>query len=136
MKTYKLTEEDKRLIEIAKETIVNAYRKNHKTSTTNAAVILTKSKRIYRGVNIEVRTSNPISICAETGAIASMVTDSETEIKTVVTVWLSPKKSNNWGIIPPCGACRHFLSQFGNPFVILSENKKVRLKSLYPMETR
>jgi cytidine deaminase len=42
-------------------------------------------------------------------------------------------KKNDYLILPPCGACRHNLSKFGNPWVIVSKTKKAKLKELYPL---
>lgn len=136
IKTHRLTEEDKGLIEVAKATIINAYRRNHKTDTTNGAAIITENGTVYRGVNVEVRSSPSVSLCAEMGAVNQMMTNNETEIKTVVTYWLSPHNKNNWKIIPPCGACRHLLRQFGDPYIIISPTKKTRLSELIPYYER
>lgn len=136
MKTRNLTKEDQALVEIAKATILEAYRRNHKTSTTVGSALITESENIYKGVNLEVRSSFPTSMCAEMGAVNNMISNNETELKTIVTIWLTTKKKNNWDIIPPCGACRHLLKQFGNPFIIISKTKKVRLDELYPNSER
>jgi cytidine deaminase len=126
MKIYALTKEDKELIQTAKDTIKKVYRKTNAISVSVGSSLKAKSGRIYSGVNIRSRWSPPTSICAETGAISQMVTNNEENIDTIVAV-------HEGKIIPPCGACRHIISQFGNPFVIISNNKKVKISELYPI---
>ena len=98
--------------------------------------LITESGNIYKGVNIEVKSSFPTSMCAEMGAVNQMITNNNDQIKTVVTVWLTRKKKNNWDVIPPCGACRHLIKQFGNPFILVTKTKKVKLEELYPANER
>ena len=131
MKIYKLTQKDLKLIEEAKKVIKRNYRNKGEVLSTVGASLESKSGKIYCGVNIESKTSAPTSICAETGAISNMLSNGEREIKTIVGLWIDGKK---YGIMPPCGACRHIISQFGNPFVILDNNKKVKLNDLYPLK--
>ena len=129
MRYYKLTDEDKELIKLTEEIIKKNYKKGKTLSFVVGASLIASSGEIYGGVNIESRGSPPTSICAEMGAVAQMVVSGERAIKTVVAV-------GGWkgaGVIQPCGACRHILSQFGNPFVIINEKNKVKLLDLYPM---
>ncbi len=130
MKTYKLNEKDKELINMAKEVIKKAYSKTNSTSTSVSCILRTKSGKVYIGVNIRSIYSPPTSICAETGAIDQMAANGERDIETIVALWNTGKKLK---VLPPCGACRHIIAQFSNPFVIISDNKKTKLKELYPL---
>lgn len=128
MKFFDLTKGDSELVKEADELIKKRLSKN----STVAAVLRTKNGKIFRGVNIDVGSS-PCSICAEYAAIGTMVSEGEREIETIVAVARHP----DWhGLLPPCGKCREFIKEFGNPFVIVEEKgklKKARLGELLPI---
>lgn len=129
MKKHSLTEEDKNLILAARKIITERYRKDNVISSQVGSALRTRNEKRYLGVNIESRSSAPTSICAEMAAIAQMVTDGEREIATIVSV-------GGWGnkeIIACCGACRQIISQFGDPFVIISNKEKIKLSELLPI---
>lgn len=67
------------------------------------AAILTKPGNIYVGVCID--TCSSLGMCAERNAIASMITNGESEISKVVAVMPSGKVGS------PCGACRELMMQ-------------------------
>jgi len=133
MKKHNLTEEDRNLIEIAKEVISKNRIENDLISCTVGSALSTDEEKIYKGVNIHSKSSGPTSICSETAAIAQMVSDGGRKIKSIVAMWVD---GNTWDVLQPCGACRHIISQFGNPWVIVSRTKKVRLSDLYPLPVR
>lgn len=64
---------------------------------------------IYSGCNIE-NASYGLSICAERTAIVKAVSEGKTKFTTIAIAGL-----NNNQFVPPCGACRQFLSEFNNP---------------------
>ena len=68
-----------------------------------AAVVLSKSGKIYTGVCID--TCSTLGICAERNAIFNMITNGEQEIDRVLCVM--PDGSNG----APCGACRELMVQ-------------------------
>lgn len=124
-----LTSQDLELVEMAKGLIQK--RKSRRSGV--GAVLRTRNGRIFSGVNIDIECSAPCSICAEYAAIGTMVTEGETEIGTIVAVNLH---DDGYSVLPPCGKCRQFISEFGNPHVIVEvggELKKVRLSELYPL---
>jgi cytidine deaminase len=133
MKTHKLKKEDLNLIEIAKEVISKNHIENDKISCSVGSALITGKGKVYKGVNIHSKTSGPTSICAETAAIAQMVSDGERRIKAIVALWVDGKK---WDVLPPCGACRHIISQFSNPWVIITKTRKTKLSDLYPLPVR
>lgn len=137
MKTYNLTKEDKELIKIGKETAIKGFRDDNLSCDLGGALITNKGK-IYSGINMEVKSSAGASICGERSAIMQMVSQGERNIKTIVAVWIENRKECDkyWGILPPCGICRHVISQFGNPWVIISKTKKVKLSDLYPLPVK
>ena len=68
-----------------------------------SAAILTEKGNIYVGVCIDTACS--LGMCAERNAIANMITNGENGIRRVIAVdW-------NGKAIPPCGACREFMTQ-------------------------
>ena len=124
-----LTEQDLELVENARDLI----RKRKSKRSTIGAALRTKNSRIFCGINIEIECSAPCSICAEYAAIGTMVSEGEEEIKTIVAV----SSNREYSVLPPCGKCRQFISEFGNPYVIVevdSKLKKTKLSELYPLQ--
>jgi len=82
------------------------------------AALRTASGRVYVGCNVE-NASYPEGTCAETGAIAAMVADGETQIAEVTIIADSPHP------ISPCGGCRQRLAEFAGddtPIVMATLN--------------
>lgn len=128
MQFVNLTKQDLELVEKTKQLI----KKRTSRRSTVAACLRTMSNQIFCGVNISIEGSEPCSICAEYAAIGTMVCAGEEEIKTIVAV----SGKHDYSILPPCGKCRQFISEFGNPHVIVQvdgEVKKVKLSELYPL---
>ena len=129
MKTVNLTRQDLDLVDKAKALI--AERRSRISGV--AATLRTGNGRVFSGVNVEIEASAPCSICAEYAAIGTMVTEGGMEIETIVAVSLH---DDGWSVLPPCGKCRQFIGEFGNPYVIVEVGgklKKVRLSELYPL---
>lgn len=88
-----------------------------------AAAIKTVTGNIYVGVCFD--TSCSLGMCAERNAIANMITNGESAICRVIAI------DQNGKPIPPCGACREFMTQlmpdnYHDIEIILDyENKKV-----------
>lgn len=98
-----------------------------------AAALVTDKGNVYRGVCIDTACS--MGFCAEHAAIAAMVTAGESRVEKILAV--------NWdkNILPPCGRCREFLMQLGNPqaLVLVAEGTAVPVGDLLPyswQETR
>ena len=77
------------------------------------AALLSKSGRIYDGVNIE-NAAYPMAICAERTAIFKAVSEGEREFEAIAVV------TRDGG--SPCGACRQVLAEFGVETVVLIAN--------------
>jgi cytidine deaminase len=120
----KLTKEDKELIALA----AGMFKKKRKFSSV-ASAVKAKDSKVYLGLNIEHNGSSPCSMCAEYPAIGAAYVAGNVEVDTVVAVLYYNKK---YSVIPPCGRCREFMTQFGNPWVIVSRHYKVRLMDLLP----
>ena len=68
-----------------------------------AAAIESASGKIYVGVCVD--TACTLGICAERNAIFHMITNGENAIRRVIAINSTGKA------IPPCGACREFMTQ-------------------------
>ena len=91
-----------------------------------AAALVTDQGNVYQGVCIDTACS--MGFCAEHAAIAAMLTAGENRVEKIVAV--------NWNrdILPPCGRCREFLVQLGNPdaLVLVAKDTAVKVKDLLP----
>lgn len=91
-----------------------------------AAALVTDQENVYQGVCIDTACS--MGFCAEHAAIAAMLTAGENRVEKIVAV--------NWNrdILPPCGRCREFLMQLGNPdaLVLVAKDTAVKVKDLLP----
>ena len=77
------------------------------------AAILTRSGKIYDGVNIE-NAAYPSGICAERVAVFKAVSEGERDFEIIAVV------TENGG--SPCGGCRQVLAEFGlETLVILAD---------------
>ena len=68
-----------------------------------AAAVESASGKIYTGVCVD--TACTLGICAERNAIFNMITNGEDAIRRVIAV------DRDGNAIPPCGACREFMTQ-------------------------
>ena len=68
-----------------------------------AAAVESVNGNIYSGVCID--TACTLGVCAERNAIFSMITNGEDAIRRVIAI------NQNGNAIPPCGACREFMTQ-------------------------
>ena len=77
------------------------------------ASLLTKDGTIYRGCNVE-NASYGLSVCAEVCAYVKAVSDGHREFRAVA---VSTDMVDSF--VAPCGACRQFISEFGDCVVVL-----------------
>ncbi len=124
----KLSKKDLELIKIAQATIKQSKKLKKKQIGLVGCALLTAKGNIYIGVSLDYYCG--IGFCAEHSAIASMVTNGEDQIKTIVAI------DFRGSLLPPCGRCREFIYQTNNKNltteVIIGKNQKVRLKTLLP----
>ena len=98
------------------------------TSGEVESALVTTKGNMYTGVSIKAACG--VGFCAEYGAVSNMVTNGETNIRTIVAVYEDGK------ILPPCGRCRELIYEI-NPKnietdIILDEGKVMKLKDLLP----
>ncbi len=97
------------LFEKAKEVSLNAYAPY--SGFKLGAALLTKSKKIYTGCNIE-NASYGLTNCAERTAIFKAVSEGEREFEEMIIYVDSDE------IFTPCGACRQVISEFSDDMKI------------------
>ena len=116
---------DLELVEIAIKSKQNAYvpYSNFKVG----AALLGKSGKVYTGCNVEC-SSYGISLCAERTALVKAVSEGEREFEKIAVVG---GNNEELAYTTPCGACRQFLSDFGNFKVIVGykENEEIKIKN-------
>lgn len=89
-----------------------------------ACCIESETGNFYTGINVE-NGSYSLAVCAETSAIAAMVTAGERRIKNIVVM------AGNNKLCSPCGACRQRIHEFAIPTTIVHLcNKDAVLHSL------
>jgi cytidine deaminase len=76
------------------------------------AAVLTDSGRIHTGCNVE-SVAFPIGGCAEHHALAAAVRAEGSKVR-LVAVAVAARDGDNRDVpIPPCGACRQLIHEFG-----------------------
>ena len=93
------------LLKLAVDAMKNAY-VPYSEFRVGVAILSTKNK-FYFGCNVE-NAAYPQGLCAEAGAISSMIAGGCILISEVLVVSVSDK------LIVPCGGCRQKLLEFSN----------------------
>lgn len=129
----KLTQQDKELIEKAKEIIIKSKPVNLIDTGSVGAALITSKGNIYQGVSMGFYCG--IGSCGEYQAIGNMISNGEKEIKKIVAVREDPK-TKKYSVLPPCGKCREMISQTckknKETEVIISNSEKIKLTELLP----
>lgn len=71
-----------------------------------ACVVMTKSGKVFEGVNIENAAYSP-TLCAERNALSSAITEGEKEFSYIVV-------TGDSDYTYPCGVCRQFIREFAD----------------------
>jgi cytidine deaminase len=106
----------RKLIATAKAAQRNAHAPYSKFHV--GAALLTKSGKVYTGVNIE-NASYGLTNCAERVAIGKAVSEGHRKFQAIACV--APSTS-----LSPCGACRQVLAEFGEMVVICADSRNTR----------
>jgi cytidine deaminase len=91
------------MIELARRALANAHAPYSRFRV--GACVRTASGRLHAGANVE-NASYGLTLCAESAAIAAMVTAGDREIVEAVIV------TEGAELCPPCGRCRQQLAEF------------------------
>ena len=121
----------KKAVELALQIRKNAYAIYSNFAV--GAVVITKSGKIYPGVNVE-NSSYGATVCAERVALFNAVTDGNRDISAVVIASELDGKA-----VFPCGICRQVLADFNPDMEVYLVNsttgfieKKVTLSKIFP----
>jgi cytidine deaminase len=106
----------RKLIAAAKAAQRNAHAPYSKFRV--GAALLTKSGKIYTGVNVE-NASYGLTNCAERVAIGKAVSEGHRQFQAIAVVAPSAALS-------PCGACRQVMAEFGECVVICADSRNTR----------
>jgi len=111
-----LTLEEKRLIEYAKEAIVqyNQIRHAHGGIATLYSFLLSDSGKIHDGACYEPNLAHA-TVCGERHAIANMILQESYKAKIKSIVVADPVPAVQEHGTPPCGTCRHLIWSHGTP---------------------
>lgn len=118
-----MTKEWEKLYEAAKSVLAPREVSSIIEAGGVAAAVESESGKIYVGVCVD--SACTLGICAERNALFNMITMGESRFKRVIAIGSDGKA------IPPCGACREFMSQlmpgdYKNVEVMMDcENEKV-----------
>ena len=129
----KLNKKDLELIEIAKDVVRQNCDLYENKAMHVGCVILAKSGKVYKGINI--KTSH--SVCAEQVALGQALASGERELQTIVAVKYNPD-FETFRVVSPCGLCRYMFDKMGlNIYVIVEDIKngkvvKVKADELLP----
>lgn len=99
------------------------------------AALLTDSKKVYNGCNIENAAYSP-TVCAERVAFFNAISSGERKFRAIAVA--GGKDGVISGAFPPCGVCRQVMAEFCSPdFAILvvtgtDSYKKYSLNELLP----
>ncbi|WP_299035424.1 cytidine deaminase [uncultured Anaerococcus sp.] len=71
-----------------------------------ACVVMTRSGRVFEGVNIENASYSP-TLCAERNALSTAITEGERDFSYIVV-------TGDSDYTYPCGVCRQFIREFAD----------------------
>jgi cytidine deaminase len=102
---------------------------------TVAAALRGRDGRVWTGIHLGA-TVGRLSVCAEAVALGRAILDGDGDVVTAVAV-RHPKPDEldqSLAVVPPCGACREMLTDFGRDcLVILPGNVKLPVSALLPL---
>lgn len=102
--------DDKSLFLLAKAVLQNAYAPY--SDFLVGAALLTKSGKVYTGVNVE-NSSFGATICAERTAFVKAISEGHRDFKTIA---IASSGGKAW----PCGICRQFMYEFGDELTVIT----------------
>jgi cytidine deaminase len=89
------------------------------------AAVLTKEGKVYRGCNVE-NDSYGLTSCAERNAVFAAVAEEGDKMRIVSVAVYAVADT-----VPPCGACRQVLAQFGrNATLVYPKNGSFTITSV------
>ncbi len=110
-----MTESKEELLAAARAAAEKAYSPYSKIRV--GAALQAADGRVFAGCNVE-NASYGLTICAERAAATRAVMDGAREFRSLA-IWASLDEP-----LPPCGACRQFLAEFGGDLAVVIEGAK------------
>lgn len=108
---------DNELVSLAKKELKNSY--SPYSGFKVAAALITKSGKVYTGVNIE-NSSYPATVCAERVALFKAISNGERGFEAIAIV------CEKGDFCYPCGVCRQVMSEFcDESFRIILEGNNI-----------
>lgn len=101
---------DDELLALARDVAQRAHSPYSKVRV--GAALRGRDGRVYVGCNVE-NASYGLTICAERGAVMRAVADGAREFDRIA-IWTNLKHA-----LPPCGACRQVLAEFGTDLAVI-----------------
>ena len=98
------------MLEIARAVMKNSY--SPYSHYRVGACIRTEDNQLFSGTNVE-NASYGLCVCAETAAIAAMISAGHHKIQELVV--LSQHQEHPTALCAPCGACRQRIAEFSSP---------------------
>ena len=105
---------DKDLMELARRVALQAYSPYSKVRV--GAALRAADGRVFHGCNVE-NASFGLTVCAERSACIAAVAEGATKFE-ALAIW-----TNLPNVLPPCGACRQFLAEFGTDLSVIVEGE-------------
>jgi len=132
LKKSKLSDDDIKLIEAAKETADKLHLEGiHEV----ASALRTRKKHVFTGIHTNANVGFA-DVCGEVAAMCHALAHGEREYEAIVAVWGDGK--GRYELLSPCGRCRELIGDFsGDTYVIvgsLDEPYKVKISDLLPLK--
>ena len=119
--------DDRTLMQLAEKVRKTAYApySNFKVG----CALLTKSGKVYTGINIENASFSPTN-CAERTAFFKAISEGEREFEAIAIC--GGKRESADRLCAPCGVCRQVMAEFckGDFIVILGNENKMQRRTL------
>ncbi len=128
----KLNDSDLKLIEEAKNILMSNMDLYPDKNTIVASALLTKSGKIYKGINL----LSSHAVCAEQVALGQAMASGEREFDTIVAIKFD--SDGNPRVVSPCGLCRYIMNNLNLDIKVIVEDMendkilKVKADSLLP----
>ena len=129
-----VTEDDLKLIELAKDAIRKGYRENWHSI---GAALRTADGTVFTSIHFDA-TVGRISVCAEPIAMSNALMAGHTRLDTIVAV-KHPKEKNgrpDYQVVSPCGMCREMITDYDSEakVIIMTEDglRKLLMRDLLP----
>ena len=137
VETHARDADDQRLVEDAREATETAFDPDRWGGAhLVGAAVRTADDSVYTGVSLPASVGRA-SMCAEPVAFGAAVADGATAFDAVVAVRHPlPEEDRGFEVVPPCGACRELVVDYGEDIAVVvpheGERRTARAAALLP----